>query len=183
MTTYPLIAVNEVPSSLPEFIELRDKLAQTPEGGAVVMVLALYLYAQAPESELANHALTISVDRSRLREVPNGYKGWGILAIDFQRIQRQLRDKAWTPQSYFVGTDPQTRYQLPDPPYQFEISDNPHSGDPDSGVYKVFVRSSGAASPRPITLKRNNRGVWKALEWSSLVMGVVPPKKSVDDDL
>jgi hypothetical protein len=183
MTTYPLISVNAIPSSLSAFLELRDRLAQTPEGGAVVMVLALYLYAKAPDSELANQALTISVDRTRLREVADGYKGWGILAIDFQRIQRQLRDKAWTPQSYFTGTDPGSGYRLSVPPYQFEISDNPHSGDSDSGVYKVFVRSSGAASPRPITLKRNNRGVWKALEWSSLLMGVIPPKKSVDDDL
>ena len=183
MTTYPLITVNEIPSSLTAFITLRDELAQTPEGGAVIMVLALYLYAKEPDSELANHALTISVDRSRLREVTDGYKGWGILAIDFQRIQRQLRDKVWTPRSYFAGTGPQAGYRLPAPPYKFEVSDNPHSGDADSGVYKVFVRSSGAASPRPVTLKRNNRGVWKALEFNSLLMGVIPPKKNVDDDL
>jgi len=183
MTTYPHIEVNEIPASLQAFIKLRDEMAQTPEGGAVVMVLALLLYAQAPDSELGKHALTLSVDRSRLREMPGGYKGWGILPIDFQRIQRQLRDKSWTPQSYFLGTDPQQGYQLPTTPYQFEISDNRYSGDPDSGIFKVFVFSSGASSPRPATLKRNNRGVWKAKEWSSLLMGVMPPKKSVDDDL
>lgn len=183
MATYPHIEVKEIPESLDTFIKLRDDLAKTPEGCAVVMVLALHLYAQAPESELGNHALTISVDRTRLREQPDGYQGWGILAIDFQRIQRQLRDSPWTPRSYFLGTDPKHSYRLPVPPYQFEISDNPHSGDPESGVYKVFVRSSGAASPRPVTLKRNNRGIWKAVEWSSLLMGIIPPKKTVDDDL
>jgi hypothetical protein len=183
MAMNPLITVNEIPSTLSAFLALRDKLAQTPEGGGVLMVLALYLYACAPESELANQALTICVDRTRLREVPDGYKGWGILAIDLQRIQRQLRDKPWVPQSYFVGTAPQSSYRLPDPPYHFEITTNPYSGDQEASVYKVFVRSSGASSPRPVTLKQNNRGIWKAVEWSSLLMGVVSPEKSVDDDL
>ena len=183
MSTTRIIEVNEIPSSLQAFIALRDALAQTPEGAAVVMVIALHVYAQAPESDLGKNALTIAVDRSRLREMANGYKGWGLLAIELQRAQRQLRGKSWTMQSYFLDTEPQQAYQLPVPPYKFEVSDNPYSGDPASGVYKVFVRSSGAASPRPVTLKLNNRGVWKTLEWSSLVMGVIPPKKSVDDDL
>jgi hypothetical protein len=183
MATDPLMTVNEIPSTLPAFLALRDKLAQTPEGGAVLMVLALYLYAHAPESELALAALTICVDRSRLREVSDGYKGWGILAIDLQRIQRQLRDNPWVPQSYFAGTESQFGYKLSDPPYHFEMTTNPYSGDLEVGVYKVFVRSSGAASPRPVTLKKNNRGIWKAVEWSSLLMGVESPKKSLDDDL
>jgi hypothetical protein len=183
MVTYPHLSLNEIPTSLPAFIALRDQLAQTPEGGAVIIVLALYLYAHAPESELGQHALIIAVDRSRLRETTDGYQGWGLLAIDFQRIQRQLRDYPWIPRSYILGTDPQNGYRVSDPPFQFEISNNVHSGDPALGVYKVFVRSSGAASPRPVTLKRNNRGLWKAREYSSLLMGLVPPKKSVDDDL
>lgn len=183
MEIYPPVVVNEIPESLESFIKLRDDLAQTPAGAAVVMVLALYLYARAPESELANAALTLAVDRSRLRELPGGYQGWGILAIDFQRIQWQLRDSPWTPQSYFLGTESVHAYRLPASPYRFEVSENPYSGNPASGVFKVFVRSSGAASPRPVTLKRNNRGLWKALEWSSLLMGIQPPKHAVDDVL
>lgn len=183
MTHDPLITVDEIPTSLEQFIQLRDALAITPEGGAVVTVIALLLYAQAPDEALGQHALTIAVDRSRLREKADGYQGWALLAIDFQRVERQIRDRPWTPRSYFVGTTPENGYRLPAPPYPFEISDNVHSGDPESGVYKVFIRSSGAANPRPVTLKLNNRGVWKALEWSSLLMGVMPPKKSVDDTL
>ncbi|MDF1513906.1 MAG: hypothetical protein P1S60_08865 [Anaerolineae bacterium] len=183
MTTYPLIEIDAIPRTLEEFLTMRGKLAATPEGGAVVALVALLLYAQAPDSELAMQALTIAVDQSRLRETADGYRGWAILAIDLQRVQRQLRDRPWTPQSYILETDPKQGYQLPQPPYQFEVSDNVHSGNPDEGIYKVFVRSSGAASPRPVTMKRNNRGIWKALEWSSLLMGIIAPAKPRDDDL
>ncbi len=42
---------------------------------------------------------------------------------------------------------------------------------------------TGAATPRPVTLKRNDRGVWKAYEWSSLLVGVRPPVLKIEDDL
>ena len=48
---------------------------------------------------------------------------------------------------------------------------------------KLFVFSSGADSPRPVTVKKNNRGLWKATSYSSLDVGVRPPIVIVDDDL
>ena len=48
---------------------------------------------------------------------------------------------------------------------------------------KVFVWSSGADSPRPLTLIKNNRGLWKATNWSSLTVGIRPPAAPLDDDL
>ena len=60
---------------------------------------------------------------------------------------------------------------------------NPYSGDASEGRLKVFVASSGAASPRPVTLQRNNRGLWKAVEWSSLTLGVAAPSSEDEDAL
>jgi hypothetical protein len=65
----------------------------------------------------------------------------------------------------------------------FTFSDNPHSGDPETGTFKVFITSSGASSPRPVTVKRNDKGIWKAYEWSTLIVGVEPPAGNVSDDL
>lgn len=178
-----LITVPALPATLDEFLAFRDAVAQTPQGGAAVMVVALWLYAQAPDDPLGEQALTIAVDRSRLREDPDGYKGWGLGPRDRDHVARQMRTHPHAPRSYVQGTDPALGYRLPDPPFQIRLSKNPYSGDVDAGPYKVFVACSGADSPRPVTLQRNNRGLWKAVEWSSLTMGVKPPASTMDDDL
>ncbi len=181
--TLKTIAVDALPQSVEDFLALRDQLAETPEGGAALLVLAMLCYAQAPELPIGQHCLTIAVDRSRLVGSPTGYKGWAVAKRDFDMIRRQLVGREYVARSYFQGTAPETGYALPAPPYTLAISNNPHSGDREAGRYKVFVASSGAATPRPVTLLRNNRGYWKAVEWSSLLTGVQPPIAPADDDL
>ena len=51
----------------------------------------------------------------------------------------------------------------------------------EQGVFKVFFSCSGADSPRPITLARNKRGIWKASGWHSLLVTVKAPL--CEDDL
>ncbi|MCB9563737.1 MAG: hypothetical protein H6709_23790 [Kofleriaceae bacterium] len=43
---------------------------------------------------------------------------------------------------------------------------------PSPGRGKFFVACGGAATPRPLTLARNDAGGWKVVEWSSLTVGV-----------
>lgn len=181
--SFETISFDHLPHSIEEFIALRDTLAVTPEGGAVMLALALLRYAQAPDLPEGRHCLAIAVDRSRLVESPDGYQGWTVARADFDLIRRQLAGREYVARSYFQGTSPATGYALPAPPYACVVSDNPHSGDRDAGRYKVFVASSGAATPRPVTLLRNQRGYWKAVEWSSLLTGVQPPATPVDDEL
>ncbi len=57
------------------------------------------------------------------------------------------------------------------------------NGNRETGQYKVFVACSGAELPRPVTLKKNDQGLWKASEWSSLLVGVMPPMTTPGDDL
>jgi hypothetical protein len=175
------IQIDGIPQSIDAFVALRDQVATTPQGGAAMMVVALIAYAT--DEELGRQCLTVAVDRDRLQEGAQGYKGWELRRSDLQRIRLQLQGKAYLAYSYLQGTSPQNGYQPSDPPYILTFQDNPYSGDVDSGTYKTFVHSSGADSPRPVTLKRNNRGVWKASEWSSLIVGVAPPAKKADDDL
>ena len=175
------VPVDKLPQSVEEFIGLRDQIAHTPDGGAAMMVIALILYAV--DEALGRQCLTIAVDRQRLEEGPDGHKGWRLRTADMRRIALQLESRPHIPRSYVKGATPRNGYQLPVPPYVFEVSGNLYSGDASSGTFKVFVTSSGASSPRPVTVRRNNRGVWKAYEWSSLIVGVAPPSQSIDDDL
>jgi hypothetical protein len=177
------LVVPKIPETLEAFIDLRDQLAHSPEGGAVMMVLAFLLAAEDPQGRLGRDALTLAVDRSRLVPSSEGYKGWDLSIRDARRIEEQFTSQPWAPLSYFLRTAPERGYVLPDPPYRLSICRNPYSGTASEGRVKVFVMCSGAASPRPVTLARNDRGLWKAVEWSSLTMGVVPPVESLADEL
>ena len=177
------IIVPVLPKTLDDFIALRDDLAVTPEGGAVMMVLALAVYVEDPKARFGQDALVIAVDHSRLTPKSDGYKGWNLTVRDQQHIKRQMASNPWAPRSYFVGTSPGDGYRLPEPPYRFELSRNLYSGDESEGRVKLFVATSGAATPRPVSVQRNNRGLWKALEWSSLTVGVERPAAEMDDDL
>ncbi len=173
------VQIDALPQTIDEFITLRNNIAQTPFGGAAMMVLALLAYAQ--NKELGRQCLTATVDRGRLIEGDDGYKGWQLNRADMRRIQDRI--KPYMPRSYIQGAAPENGYQLLPPPYIIKCSDNPYSGDIEAGAYKVFVACSGAATPRPVSLKRNNRGYWKADNWSSLTVGMVAPVHHTDDDL
>jgi len=181
MTGQQTIEIQALPQSVEEFVTLRDQIAQTPQGGATVMIVALLAYAE--DEQVGQACLTVAVDRDRLQEGSKGYKGWQLRNTDLGRIRSQLAGRAYLPKSYIQGASPENGYALPDPPYVFDFSSNPYSGDPETGTYKVFVACSGASSPRPVTTKRNDKGIWKASEWSSLIVGVQAPQQDVSDDL
>lgn len=178
MASLKHIQIDQFPQSVDDFVALRDAVAKTPQGGAAMMVVALLTFAG--DEALGQPCLTVAVDRGRLHE---GYKGWQLHKSDMRRIEEQIARQPYLPQSYIKGATPENGYTLPAPPYTFEFSDNAYSGDPASGTYRVFVACSGAASPRPATLKRNDKGFWKASEWSSLVVGVQAPAAQAEDDL
>ena len=181
MSTQLTVEIGHLPQSIEEFVALRDRIADTPQGGAVTMIVALFIYAE--DQVLGEQALTVAVDRERLQEAADGYRGWQVRKRALQLIQRQILDSPYIPRSYFLGTSPENGYQLPGPPLRIECRSGPYSGDVDNGTYRVFVTSSGAPSARPVTLHRNQRGFWKAYEWSSLLLGVRPPSVREPDDL
>jgi hypothetical protein len=165
--------------STEDFIVFRDAAAQTPEGAAAVFVLAMLLFER--DQALGREAMVIALDASELRRDPAGYQGYalGNRAADF--VSRYLIPRPYLARSYLLGTSPEGGYKAP-ASRTVQLSRNPTSVISDERV-KVFVSCSGADSPRPMTLQRNNRGVWKAYEYSSLFVGVRPPATVVDDPL
>ncbi|NJO87731.1 MAG: hypothetical protein HC831_01310 [Chloroflexia bacterium] len=172
------VTIKEVPKTVDDFVKLRDKIAKTPEGGAAIFMLALKIYTDDPK--LGKQCLVVAVDRNSLRE-GEVYKGYELLSADMELIKRQIINKdRKLPNSYIKGSSPENNYKVK-PPYVFEFMSNPSSGDAETGTYKIFVKCSGADSPRPITLVKNNREYWKASSWSSVLVGIKKPP--VDDDI
>ncbi len=172
----------ELPSGITTvdaFIEYRDANADSPEGGAAVFLLSMLLWETDPA--LGHDAMVIALDASELRAHAEGYRGFtlGNRATDF--TSRYLVPRPFLARSYLVGTSPGNGYHAPGL-WTIELSRNPSSVISEDRV-KVFVTSTGADSSRPITLQRNNRGVWKAYEFSSLFVGIRPPQEEEDDPL
>jgi len=171
------IETDKIPTTVEEFLAFRDKVAKTPEGGASVMAMALILYTQ--NQELGKQALTIALDRSQLSK-GDVYKGFQPpTSINFHL--QNLKGSPYIARSYVVGTSPEGAYKLPSK-IKFKLTQNSYSENP-NGDIKVFVQCSGADSPRPVSLRKNNRGIWKAVNYNSLFVGIRYPAKVVDDGL
>lgn len=171
------VKIKKLPKSVDEFLNLRNEIATTPEGGAAVFLTALKIYIDNPD--LGKKCLVISVDRGALYE-GDTYKGFSLRKSDMQLIENQMKKNKKIPNSYIKGSSPKNGYTVKEP-YEFEFKSNPYSGDPEKGMYKIFVFCSGADSARPISLKKNNKGIWKVSSWSSVLVGI--KKEPVDDDL
>ena len=177
------VTVEKLPASVEEFVTLRDKLATTPDGGAVIYVLAMLLYAQDPALGLP--AITVATDMKYLEQDKSGkgFKGFIPWNAEQQRLRERLSGgKEYTARCYVQGTSPQGGYALPSGALSFKLREQAGAAV-DASTFKIFVWCTGADSPRPITLKKNDKGLWKALEWSSLQVGPRPPVVEKKDDL
>jgi hypothetical protein len=162
------VFLDSIPDTEDAFLALQAQVARTPQGGAAMMIVALLLYAE--DEELGERCLAAALDRARLRE---GGRCPG--KRDLQLIRMQVGGKPHVLRSYVKEAAPENGYRLPGPPYEVVCSANPYSGQAGTGRYKVFVASSGADSPRPVTVQQDEQGLWKAREWSSLLSGVREP--------
>ncbi len=177
------ITLEKLPSTVEEFLEMRNKISKTPEGGATTMIVALILYSQNPKLGLP--CLTIAVDKSRVSKTTknDGYKGYIVSRNDLNLIKSQIKRSPYVPFSYIQGTKVENGYKIPSGKLVFNFSTNAYSGKEKDGLIKLFIPSSGASSARPIKVHQNDRGIWKAKEWSSLIVGIRAPKVADDDDL
>lgn len=86
-------------------------------------------------------------------------------------IKERFSDKLYLPKAYFEGAVPENNYE-PDSPWTLIIYDDPVA--PPDGYTYVKVATSGADSPRRITLrlKGEENFIW---EYSGVLMGIRLP--------
>lgn len=173
------ITVDKIPTSTDEFIKFRDGIASTPEGGAIAFIVGSIIYSKNPQ--MGRECLVIQTDMSQLTSSNKGYKGYDLSSSN-DYVVRQLEQKPYISASYVQGTSNANGYEFKEP-LKFKIERVEKLSD---GQVKVFVWSTGADTPRPIRLKQNDKGMWKAMEYSSIFVGVRPPvvksKGAVDGD-
>lgn len=171
------LQLEDLPRTVEAFTALRNQLATTPFGGAAMFAIALEVYCQDPAAGIP--LLTIAIDQSQLCEGVEGIAGKQPTGLRYFKT-RNL-PQPWIARSVFQGTSPEGSYALP--PFPLTIKFREQVGDMREDDAKIFIYTTGADNPKPMRLKKNDKGLWKAVEWSSFQGNCRPPKPVQSDDL
>ena len=132
-----------------------------PENVCMMFLCALNLYLKNRDE---------GIEALNLLRGPRPMTGY-----DVQFLRDRLRGKTYLPLAYFSGATPDNGY-TPRPPYSLDVLPDPTGQNLGDGYLKVFIRTAGADSPRPITLRRKGQSTWCLWEYSSILSGIRPPK-------
>ena len=140
------VVIQKIPENLQEFEILATKGRQ-PEHICALFLCALALF-----------------DRD---------KDAGVAAMNL--LRDRLRGKVYLPLAYFEGATPENGYQ-PCVPYTLNVLADPRPQDIEPGYMRVFLKTSGADSPRPMKLRQKaSTGEWFLWEYSSILSGIRIP--------
>lgn len=94
---------------------------------------------------------------------------------DAQFLRDRLRGKEYLPLAYFEGAAPENSY-TPAQPYVLNVLPDPRPQDMEPGYLRLFLRTAGADSLRPIKLRQKpSTGEWFLWEYSSPLSGIRIP--------
>lgn len=166
--------VVSMPRTAEAFRSLRDSAARTPEGGAILFVLALNAYAE--DKAFGETCVTMMLANDPVfveRSEPGAWLGYSP-SKHSEYLLKRLSSYAGIARSYVRGTKLDDDYALPPLPWAIRVARNKYSAL-ENGDVKVFVFSTGADSRRPVEMRKNDQGVWKVAGFSSLPMPVKTP--------
>ena len=140
-----IIRFDKIPANVDDLKALPEASLKEPEYACALFVAAMMNYKNDP-------AMAIS-----MLEILKG--PGGVSEYEKQFIKDRLSDgKEYVVRSYFAGTSPENDY-TPSMPYTVEpVKD---AASLDNGRIRVFMRSSGADSPRMIKMRlKPSTGEW-----------------------
>ena len=134
---------------------------RTPEETAALTVAALVRFTEDQEAGIA----MLNVLRGPRPLSPQ----------EIQLLKDQLlKDRDYVARSHFNGATPDNNY-TPLQPYSVTVADSVHSYDQENYA-TLYIRSGGADSPRPITLrKKPSTGEWFLWNHVGLLPGIRVP--------
>ena len=130
--------LQKIPENLQEFEILAAK-GRKPEHICALFLCALALFDRDKD------AGTAAMNLLRGPRLMTPY--------DAQFLRDRLRGKPYLPFAYFEGAAPENGYQ-PRAPYRLNVLADPRPQDMEPGYLRVFLKTAGADSPRPMKLRQ-----------------------------
>ncbi len=156
-----LVKFNSTPATFAEFSALPQTDLSRPENTCAMLLLALNLYVKDKDAGI---------------EAVNLLRGPRPLSVyEIQFLRDRLRDKVYLPLAYFDGATPQNNY-TPTTPLTLQVFEDPVPQYTEEGYLRLFLKTAGADSPRPVTLRRKGEN-WYLWEYSSILSGIRIPVK------
>lgn len=155
------VTIPSIPAGLQDFESLAARLRQNPEGVCALFLCALQLFDKSKDE---------GTQAMNLLRGPRP-----MTPYDAQFLRDRLRGKSYLPLAYFEGATPQNGYQ-PRTPYVLNVLSDPRPQDIEPGYLRVFLKTAGADSPRPMKLRQKaSTGEWFLWEYSSVLSGIRIP--------
>lgn len=152
------VTLDRLPTTLAEFEDLPRR---SPEDVCAGFLCALALYAKDP---------TVGTAAMDLLRGPRP-----MTAYDAQFLRDRLRGKGYLPMAYFEGAAPENGY-TPARPYVLNVLPDPRPQDVEPGYLRLFLKTAGADSARPMKLRQKpSTGEWFLWEYSSPLSGIRIP--------
>ena len=154
------VIINKLPETIEEFKAMPQADLSNPANTCAMFLCACELFIS---------------DRDAGREAMDFLRGpRPMTEYDMQFLRNRFIDKKYLPKVYFEGASPDNNYE-PRKPSTLEVYDDTTSAKPQPGYLRLFLETAGADRKRPITL-RGKGDKWYLWEYSSILLGVVPPK-------
>ena len=154
-----------LPTTLAEFTTLPQSVLQSPYETAALAVAALCAYPVSKDECIG------------MLNYLRGPNPMSARDLTFLRDRMAQNNKApFLGASYLNGATPQNDY-TPAKPYTVTVSDNLYSYD-QQDCAKLFIKSSGGDSPRPITMRQAKDNKWYLWEYSSLLLDIRAPEST-----
>jgi hypothetical protein len=172
-----VVSINRIPHTLAKFLELRNQIAAKPQGAVVMMLVAMRIYQQYPvEGMKCLTAACTSPLVVTATTNPGAYEGY--VMGNISELKLKLESLSYLPFVYYQGASPSNKYTPSAPPYVTEMLVNQYSyieSNDGSTRIKVFVKTLGADSPRPVTVRKIG-DYYRITEYSSLYLAPKPPQ-------
>ena len=156
------ITVSSVPTTSEEFSALPQNDISKPENTRAMFLLALALYLKDSDAGVA------ALNTLRGPRPLSNY--------DIQFLRDRLRGKSYLPLAYFDGATPANNY-VPSTPLTLEVIADSRPQDIEEGYLRLFLKTTGADSPRPIKLRQKGDS-WYLWEYSSILSGIRIPSEA-----
>ena len=157
------ISFERIPATLDELKALPEASLKQPEFGAALFVAAMMNYKDDPATAIS------------MLEFLKGPAG--VSEYEKQFIKDRLSDgKEYVVRSYFAGTSPENDY-TPSVPYS--VTPERDLSFEENGRARIFMKSSGADSPRMIKMRlKASTGEWFIEE--ELILSDIRIPKNMD---